>query len=158
MPCQTMSWSETELLRHIHHVTQISENQDFVPITISLDFVKWNNRWRHDAVAPIFKNIDDLLGQPLLHTYSHEFFQNSYFYLSSHLNPPDYLKLSAASTSKSKPIDPKLSFKESKTTWIGLGWWLRRFKTERMDNNHKWKFISSRINFRDKRYNNWSRR
>ena len=73
MPCQTMSWSETELLRHIHHVTQISENQDFVPITISLDFVKWNNRWRHDAVAPIFKNIDDLLGQPLLHTYSHEF-------------------------------------------------------------------------------------
>lgn len=81
MPCQTMSWSEAELLRHIHHVTQISDSQDFIPITLSLDFVKWNNRWRHDAVAPVFKNIDDLLGKKNLYTYSHEFFKSSYFYL-----------------------------------------------------------------------------
>lgn len=91
LPCQTMTWSETELLRHIHHVTQPDENQLFIPITISLDFEKWNNRWRDAAVRPIFKNLDNLLGCDNLFTYSHEFFESSYFYLSSHLHPPEQI-------------------------------------------------------------------
>ncbi|QXV86525.1 RNA-dependent RNA polymerase [Arlivirus sp. virus] len=117
MPCQTMNWRETDLLRHIHNVTQPTRKQDYVTITISLDFEKWNNRWRKESTDPIFKNIDDLLGQKGLYTYSHEFFKSSYYYLSSHLNPPSHLlKKNIKSMSKD---DPKMTFRESQTTWAG---------------------------------------
>nr|WPV62272.1 MAG: RNA-dependent RNA polymerase [Jingmen rodent lispivirus 1] len=92
MPNQTMTWSETKLMKHLHKLASRSNNYDHVFVTISLDFEKWNNRWRGDAVNPIFKKMDDLLGVPGLISYTHEFFDSSFYYLSSFLNPPPHIR------------------------------------------------------------------
>lgn len=54
-------------------------------------------------------------------TYTHEFFKSCWYYLSSHLNPPSYLK-QEKQASKSQPSSKlpwKSSFQESDTTWAG---------------------------------------
>jgi hypothetical protein len=46
-PCLTMTWDETTLLKHLHSVANNKNNviSDFVEITISLDFKRWNYYW-----------------------------------------------------------------------------------------------------------------
>ncbi|UHK03027.1 MAG: RNA-dependent RNA polymerase [Guiyang lispivirus 1] len=147
MPGQTMTWSEADLMKHLQTISKLDTKSLTIPIIISLDFEKWNNRWRTESVKGIFRTIDQLWGTLGLLTYTHEFFENSWFYLSSNLNPPGYLRkdpkepntnsttnIELKNTVKSdisdKPLDSdkvqsqkerkqKKLRKESDTTWFG---------------------------------------
>lgn len=124
IPYQTMTWTDAELnkvmlnLSSLHSGKEKSSSNRYVYIIISLDFNKFNQKWRYESTCGIFKNIDRLFGTPGLLEYSHRFFQTAYFYLSSHLRPP--WTLTRENGDKSYPLTeiPHLRF-ESETTWLG---------------------------------------
>ncbi|GLV46364.1 hypothetical protein CBL_20712, partial [Carabus blaptoides fortunei] len=118
----TMTWGEAELMKHLQTISKLDLNNPYIPITISLDFEKWNNRWRKGSTDGVFKMIDQLWGTPNLMTSTHKFFEKSWFYLSSNLNPPEYLKKNATKQSgvqqeADSPIKLADTFQESETTW-----------------------------------------
>lgn len=118
-PCLTMTWDETTLLKHLHSVANNKNNviSDFVEITISLDFKRWNYYWWRESTERIFKNLHDLMGTPGLITYIHDFFQSAWYYLSSDFDPPDYISQTSADRGKDKMRIPiSKSFHESITT------------------------------------------
>lgn len=118
MPCQTMTWSEADLMKHLHEISKMDVDSGVIPVTFSIDYEKWNNMWRDQVVKPIFGNIDRLLGTPGLIDFTHEFFRSCFFYLSSHLHPPDYLRRTDNERRRdTNMIKPQDSFKESETTW-----------------------------------------
>ncbi|GLV40845.1 hypothetical protein CBL_10020 [Carabus blaptoides fortunei] len=117
-----MTWGEAELMKHLQTISKLDLNNPYIPITISLDFEKWNNRWRKGSTDGVFKMIDQLWGTPNLMTSTHKFFEKSWFYLSSNLNPPEYLKKNATKQSgvqqeADSPIKLADTFQESETTW-----------------------------------------
>ena len=98
IPYQTMTWTDAELTKAMLRLSSLHSEKDtgktdrYVYVIISLDFNKFNQKWRFESTYPIFKNIDDLLGTPGLLVYSHKFFKKAFFYLSSHLRPPTVLR------------------------------------------------------------------
>jgi hypothetical protein len=87
-PQQTMTSDEATLMKHFYEVTGKSPS-DYQPIVISVDFVAWCQNWRKESTEDIFRQFDRLFGTPGLYTYTHEFFQQAFFYLSSSLDPPE---------------------------------------------------------------------
>lgn len=83
IPYQTMTWNDSDLqkamldLSSLHSKSNLSPKHHKIPIIISLDFNKFNQKWRFESTFPIFNAIDQLLGTPNLLTYSHKFFSNS---------------------------------------------------------------------------------
>lgn len=124
IPYQTMTWSDAELNKVMLNLSSLHSGRDsnksgkFVYVIISLDFNKFNQKWRYESTERVFKNIDRLFGTPGLLEYSHIFFQNAFFYLSSHLRPP--WTLTRKNGNKDYPITdiPYLRF-NSETTWVG---------------------------------------
>lgn len=108
IPYQTMTWTDAELTKVLLDLTGLSQKTQrlkgkkmsntsqqvtqYVYVVISLDFNKFNQRWRYESTEPIFRLYDQMLGTPNLYSYSHLFFQESYFYLSCYHEPPDSLK------------------------------------------------------------------
>ncbi|URA30374.1 RNA-dependent RNA polymerase [Erthesina fullo arlivirus 1] len=135
VPTQTMTDSEAELNAKLLNVTNLRGKTNKIPITFSLDIDKWNNRWRQASTEPFFKMIDDLFGTVDYYTYSHKFFEESYFCLSSFDKPPDYLindpdlygteghphHNSSEFIMTEKRLRDQNFEKESNTTWIGQG-------------------------------------
>lgn len=64
--------------------------------------------------------MDDLLGTPGLIEWSHRFFEQAFFYLSSNLSPPEYLKAKTQAESKLKDIFEEIIF-ASEVSWRGQG-------------------------------------
>lgn len=135
VPTQTMTDSEAELNAKLLNITNLKGKSDKIPITFSLDIDKWNNRWRYASTYPFFKMIDDLFGTPGYYVYSHKFFEQAFFCLSSYDKPPDYLTKDPdkfGEPGNPKPgskeyydeeniLKSKNYEKESDTTWIGQG-------------------------------------
>lgn len=135
IPYQTTTWSDSELTKVMLNLSSLntaanrshrnlkgkslkkSKQCDTVFVNISLDFNKFNLRWRKESTDPIFSEIDNLFNTPGLYTYSHRFFETAFYYLSSGLCPPDILN------ANKNPKNPKQVLKdlwfESETTWIG---------------------------------------
>ncbi|QWC36466.1 RNA-dependent RNA polymerase [Bemisia tabaci arlivirus 2] len=123
MPYQTMSWSNAELMKVLLSSTGTSQNpksinaSKYAQVIISLDFNKFNLRWRKESTDMIFKTTDQLFGTNNFFTYAHRFFEEAYYYLSSPLKPPEYLK----KTSPHDDTTPEDTVFESETTHIGQG-------------------------------------
>lgn len=126
IPYQTMTWSDAELNKVMLNLSSLHSGKDkhlggkYVYVIISLDFNKFNQKWRYESTAGVFRNIDRLFGTPNLLEYSHLFFQQAFFYLSSNLRPP--WTLTRKTGDKNYPIThiPYLKF-NSDTTWVGQG-------------------------------------
>lgn len=123
IPYQTMTWSDSELMKVLLSMTGLhnSEGADavkkhFVHAIISLDFNKFNQKWRYPSTTGIFKAYDQLFGTPGLYDFSHLFFQLAFFYLSSFDYPPDYIRKTTKSDNQSPNPPPP---GESNTTWQG---------------------------------------
>lgn len=129
IPFQTMTWSDADLTKTLLELTAkgrvskvshqgLGEARN-VHVIVSLDFNKFNQKWRFESTYRIFRTFDELLGTPGLYTFSHEFFQEAFFYLSSTYRPPTYLTAQMKEelgkySSKNRDI-----FFESETTWVG---------------------------------------
>lgn len=102
IPYQTMTWSDAELTKVLLDLTGLSSKlprknhvknkQNYLYAIISLDFKKFNQRWRYESTYPIFRFYDQLFGTPGLYAFSHLFFHNAFFYLSSYHCPPQVLR------------------------------------------------------------------
>ncbi|APG78697.1 RNA-dependent RNA polymerase [Hubei odonate virus 10] len=97
-----------------------------VKITGSLDFKKWN--WYQSFLANflVFQMLEDLMGVPNLYNFTHKFFQQSWFYLSSRYCPPKYCKRDADtnkgnSSSKGAKVNDinVLLQEEDECSWFG---------------------------------------
>lgn len=92
IPYQTMTWTDAELTKVLLDLTSFPSlsrlKSQFVYAIVSLDFNKFNQRWRAESTNPIFSIYDQLFGTPGLYTFSHEFFEKSFFYLSSRWKLP----------------------------------------------------------------------
>lgn len=137
IPQQTMTWSEAEIMKTLLELsnTTSSSETDFLDIIVSLDFTKWNQRWRFESTHPIFKAIDDLFGTKDLYTFSHKFFKASLFYLSSRYNPPEFVKKTEANEQR-VITDWKENFEETETMWIGQEGGCEGLRQKRMDRCH----------------------
>lgn len=60
LPTQTMTWSDVELSNYLLKMT--SHEPDYIPITFSLDYEKFNQRWRYESTFDIFHHFDQLYG------------------------------------------------------------------------------------------------
>lgn len=133
---QTMTNSEAELTQKLLMLTNLNKDQKFIPILVSLDFDKFNQRWRKESTEKQFEMIDDLFGTPGLYTYSHSFFEESFVCLASVDCPPDYLAKKSERVKDQKERKELLRNeeykefmnlrksnleRESSTTWIGQG-------------------------------------
>ncbi|UHR49718.1 MAG: RNA-dependent RNA polymerase [Hangzhou lispivirus 1] len=124
IPYQTMTWTDAELNKVMLNLSSLHAGRDkgaagnYVYVIISLDFNKFNQKWRYSSTEGVFKNIDRLFGTPGLLDFSHKFFQQAFFYLSSNLRPP--WTLTRDNGRKDYPLTdiPHLVF-ESETTWLG---------------------------------------
>jgi len=87
LPTQTMTGSEAELSKYLLKVTSHDNKRDYIPITFSLDYKKFNQRWRYESTYHIFGTMDELYGVNNLYRFSHQFFENSLFDLSSSKSP-----------------------------------------------------------------------
>ncbi|AJG39111.1 RNA-dependent RNA polymerase [Lishi Spider Virus 2] len=134
VPNQTMTNSEAELNNKLLNLTNLRIRQDKIAITFSLDMDKFNNRWRDASTLPFFQLLDDLYGTEELYSYSHKFFEESFFCLASYNHVPSYLKrdpnvdLNKLTIREKIEEDKKLNElrrqnfeKNSDTTWIGQG-------------------------------------
>lgn len=134
VPNQTMTNSEAELNNKLLNITNLKFKQNRIAITFSLDMDKFNNRWRKDSTEPFFTMIDQLFDTENLFNYTHEFFEESLYCLSSFNHPPKYLIKSAKNTNETNRSSLSLQEnieirelrrvnfeKESNTTWIGQG-------------------------------------
>lgn len=135
VPTQTMTNSEAELTQKLLNLTHLNKENNTLPILISLDFDKFNQRWRKESTFLHFEMLDDLFGTPNHYTYSHEHFENSLICLASVDCPPDYLRkpnLPIKSTLEDREKYKKTKFevdslrldnfeKECDTVWIGQG-------------------------------------
>lgn len=109
IPFQTMTWSNSDLLKVLLNLSEMHtknklKSKNFLTIVISLDFNKFNQRWRFESTKRIFRAMDELLGTPGLIEWSHKFFEQAFFYLSSNLCPPDHLKAKTQAESKMKEV------------------------------------------------------
>lgn len=132
VPNQTMTNSEAELNNKLLNITNLKFKKGRIPVTFSLDMDKFNNRWRKESTDPFFEMLDNLFGTPGMYTYTHRFFEEAYFCLSSHNHPPEYLKKKILAQSinprdfyeidrELQRIRAKNYEKESETTWDGQG-------------------------------------
>lgn len=132
VPTQTMTNSEAELTQKLLHLTNLNKRLKHVIILISLDFDKFNQRWRYDSTFLHFQMLDDLFGTEGLYIYSHRFFEESWICLASVDNPPQYLRKQPRDISQLTRKDQNESSedillsrhnleKESDTTWKGQG-------------------------------------
>lgn len=131
VPTQTMTSSEAELNSKLLSLTNLKNKNKSVSVIFSLDIDKFNHRWRKESTDPFFSTIDDLFGVNNLYTFSHRFFENAFYCLSSYNHPPSYLRKNTLSTEDSpdsldKEKDKKDFMKkypnlegESQTTWQG---------------------------------------
>lgn len=125
IPFQTMTWTDSDLLKVLLDLSEMHtknnlKTKNFLSIVISLDFNKFNQRWRYESTSLIFKAMDDLLGTPVLIEWSHRFFERSFFYLSSKLCPPEHLKASSQKESRLKEILEEILF-SSEVSFPGSG-------------------------------------
>lgn len=129
VPYQTMTWSDAEINRVMLNLSSLSKSHSdpkfrkrgkrkCVYVTISLDFNKFNQRWRKESTEGIFRSIDRLFGTDGLYTFSHEFFEKAFFYLSSNLHPPDFLRAKTKEEARYKD-DLHTPIFISETTWKG---------------------------------------
>lgn len=127
VPYQTMTWTDAELTKVMLNLSYLQikrykgrnkSKKGCVYVTISLDFNKFNQKWRYESTCGIFQSIDRLFGTPGLLDFSHIFFQQAYFYLSSNLYPPPCFRASKSTDTK-HPNPPDPLFFESETTWGG---------------------------------------
>lgn len=131
MPTQTMTWSEAELTKYLMNMTDEEGDKDYIPVAFSLGYTKFNQRWRFESTELIFKTIDQLYGTKNLYLFSHKFFENSLFYLSSGLSPPSIIarpndlgrSIRGPQTGYIKPegkiLIHKLLTEDTERTWIG---------------------------------------
>jgi len=131
LPTQTMTWSEAELTKYLMEMTERDVDREYIPVAFSLDYMKINQRWRYASTQSIFRTFDQLYGTQNLYQFSHKFFENSLFYLSSTLSPPDVIAKpddegrsldkpqSNRPLSSNKTSIDKLFTQDSNTTWIG---------------------------------------
>lgn len=125
IPYQTMTWTDSELLKVLLDLSALyrkSPNKDKnqLNIVVSLDFNKFNQRWRYESTKRIFRTMDQLLGTPGLIEYSHKFFESAFFYLTSNLRPPNHLRAKTVEESRSRNPIEDLIF-TSETTWKSQG-------------------------------------
>lgn len=131
VPTQTMTSSEAELNSKLLSLTNLKNKNKSVSIIFSLDIDKFNHRWRKESTDPFFGMMDDLFGTDNLYTFSHRFFENAYYCLSSYNHPPEYLRKPTHGVNDKSAKDnydgnrkeflrlhPNLEG-ESKTTWQG---------------------------------------
>jgi len=78
---QTMTWSEAELSKYLFKITGHSVKKYYIPVTFSLDYEKFNQRWRYSSTYHIFNTMDRLYGLKNVYKFSHLFFENAFFYL-----------------------------------------------------------------------------
>lgn len=74
-------------------MTNPEEDKDYISVAFSLDYTKFNQRWRYESTKEIFRTFDQLYGTGKLYQFSHKFFEKLLFYLSSNLTPPSIIKL-----------------------------------------------------------------
>ncbi|QPL15300.1 RNA-dependent RNA polymerase [Hemipteran arli-related virus OKIAV95] len=131
IPYQTMTWTESELQKVLLEMTNntscdaaqdgsesSSKKNKNINIIISLDFNKFNQKWRYESTFYIFQTFDRLFGTPGLYTFSHLFFQNSFFYLSSTYKPPDIWKATSDEDYRSRR-HPQDIYPITEVTWKG---------------------------------------
>lgn len=92
LPTQTMTWSEAELSKYLIRMTTPEVDKGFIPVIFSLDYTKFNQRWRYDSTKLIFRTFDQLYGTQDLYKFTHKFFEKALFYLSSNLSPPSTIR------------------------------------------------------------------
>ncbi|CAH0382888.1 unnamed protein product [Bemisia tabaci] len=123
MPYQTMSWSNAELTKVLLSNTGGTKDPKgvnasrYAQVIISLDFNKFNLRWRKESTDICFHTTDQLFGTNNFFTYSHRFFEEAFYYLFSPFRPPEYLK----KTSQRDETIPAGTICESETPHIGQG-------------------------------------
>lgn len=61
-------------------------NRDTITFSNHLDYEKWNNHQRNDAVDPVFQVMGDFFGLPYLFVRTHEFFEKSLIYFTGRLD------------------------------------------------------------------------
>ena len=54
LPTQTMTWCEAELSKYLLKTTGHDNKRVYIPITLSLDYEKFNQRWRYESTYHIF--------------------------------------------------------------------------------------------------------
>lgn len=123
IPFQTMTWSDSDLLKVLLDLSKLHRknktgSKNTLSVVVSLDFNKLNQRWRYESTELIFRTMDSLLGTPGLIEFSHKFFEHAFFYLSSNLCPPDFLRSKTADQNRFKEQLTDLLF-SSEVTWLG---------------------------------------
>lgn len=131
IPYQTMTWTDAELTKVLLDLTGLSRSRglptkkkvgrqnQFIYAIVSLDFNKFNQRWRKESTEPIFSIYDQLFGTPGLYAFSHKFFEKAFFYLSSRWKIPNALhKRSRHEIPKKAPKDTRIL---TELTWLGQG-------------------------------------
>lgn len=154
IPYQTMTWTDAELTKVLLDLTGLSRGKNklqtihglkknqYIYAIVSLDFNKFNQRWRSTSTDPIFKIYDQLFGTPGLYTFSHKFFEKAFFYLSSRWKVPDSMsKKSKQEMPKKAPKDPVIL---TEYTWQGQGGGCEGL-TERLDSSNSICSSSQRI-------------
>ncbi|QNM37835.1 RNA dependent RNA polymerase [Frankliniella occidentalis associated mononegavirales virus 1] len=116
---QTMTISEAELTKRMYAVTAPKEDARTVRVIMSLDFDKFNQSWSRESTEPFFRMFDSMFATPNLYSYTHRFFEQAFFYLSSRLNPPAYLRRDVGNVALEDAIAMKDIFQDSETTWQG---------------------------------------
>ncbi|AJG39115.1 RNA-dependent RNA polymerase [Sanxia water strider virus 4] len=113
---QTMTWSEATLTKHLLELTDPKKNSDSIPVVFSIDFFKFCMMWRFESTRPFLVILDELFGMPGLFSDVHKIFENTFYYLSSHYNPPDYLRKTENNSSTDEEV---IWEQDSNTTWLG---------------------------------------
>jgi hypothetical protein len=89
---------------------------------MSLDFDKLIQSWTKESTDPVLTMFDQMFGTIGLYTFTHEFFENSVFYVSSRLNPPSWMRKNIAEAESEIPFDMmniNADFPPDPLVWVG---------------------------------------
>ncbi|AZP55475.1 RNA-dependent RNA polymerase [Morogoro maize-associated virus] len=83
-PQITMSLDMLSMIKKMFKVSgQTTRGDDSVTVIFNLDFIKWNLQMRKVICSPVFSQLGQLFGMPLLFERTHELFKESVIYLCS---------------------------------------------------------------------------
>lgn len=107
-PQQSMTLNEEKLTRRLISMSTPKGTQNYLEITLGIDFKSWNIHWSWYNTHRIAELLEDWFGRPGLFTFGHQFFSMCEVSLSSKFLIPEQYII---------PILPHLKLDDNKYCW-----------------------------------------